>query len=349
MASYRQQLLVELSDIICEYRKDDRSIETRSPEIVDAWVQQFPNDVQEPLLQALVYVFTRTFITKDNFISFLTALANNKELSRDIEPSDYWKSVNFLDIQLGGASQEEILELFNDVLLKTHGYGCNTIEEAGKDYIYLDDCVGTGKRIKTDLCSWLENSAPVKSHVNVITAILHSGSYWVEKFIQRTAQRNGKSIRITPWRAVGLENRVFKKDQSDVLWPTMIPPSTVVQNYVKQIENTLQANKKRNLAWRNVGHVGGKKIFESDSQKVFLENVLLERGCQIRQEQSNLCENARPLGFHNLDCLGFGSMFITYRNCPNNCPLAFWVEQDEYPALLPRKTNTHTEVQKIFR
>ena len=48
----------------------------------------------------------------------------------------------------------------------------------------------------------------------------------------------------------------------------------------------------------------------------------------------------RPLGYHNLRTLGFGSMFITYRNCPNNCPLALWVEQDAYPSLFPRKANT---------
>jgi hypothetical protein len=39
-----------------------------------------------------------------------------------------------------------------------------------------------------------------------------------------------------------------------------------------------------------------------------------------------------------LETLGFGSTLVTFRNCPNNCPLAFWAGYPWYP-LFQRKTN----------
>jgi len=35
-------------------------------------------------------------------------------------------------------------------------------------------------------------------------------------------------------------------------------------------------------------------------------------------------EVLKPLGFTKFDGLGFGGTTFTYRNCPNNAPLAFW-------------------------
>lgn len=56
--------------------------------------------------------------------------------------------------------------------------------------------------------------------------------------------------------------------------------------------------------------------------------------------------NCKPLG---LDCSrlpgadderkekGFGAMVVTYRNCPNNCPVALWWSVDSFVPLFPRK------------
>jgi len=35
-------------------------------------------------------------------------------------------------------------------------------------------------------------------------------------------------------------------------------------------------------------------------------------------------KDLHPLGYSKLVGLGFGSMIVTFRNCPNNCPLALW-------------------------
>ncbi len=61
----------------------------------------------------------------------------------------------------------------------------------------------------------------------------------------------------------------------------------------------------------------------------------------------NLGESQRPLGHTSLEALGFGSMIVTFRNCPNNAPLALWVGAPWYP-LFPRTTNSDTSMKRFM-
>lgn len=94
---------------------------------------------------------------------------------------------------------------------------------------------------------------------------------------------------------------------------------------------------------------GGKlqyNVFSSEEGRQLLERELLLAGMRIRAFCKNPNRALRPLGFSSF-ALGFGSMIVTFRNCPNNCPLALWWGDPHaglnhpfskwYP-LFPRKT-----------
>ena len=98
---------------------------------------------------------------------------------------------------------------------------------------------------------------------------------------------------------------------------------------------------------RQPGNVGGKALFSSDEGKTLLEQEFLKAGARIRQICPNLGATQRPLGHMTLDTLGFGSLIVTFRNCPNNAPLALWVGDPWYP-LFPRTTNSQTEIMRMF-
>ena len=342
--SARTELLDSIAQTIADYREGE--VEPRTPDIIENWIEQFPPDTQTPLLTALNDVFKKTYFTRNKFKHFLQSLASTDKLSPGSAPAEYWKDVNFLDIQQGGSSQKDILLMFDEVLQEIHGFKLSDTGSDGGDFIYLDDCIGTGSRVRGDICTWLEDNTPDQMEIHIITPILHTGAWWVEGKIKETAIANNKEISLHYWRLdeFYMENRLAHRDHSDVLWPTTLPDHADVQSYAKYLEENGNP-----VRLRNPGNSGSSGIFTSDEQKMFIEQALLIRGCQIKREYDNLPDNARPLGFHNLDCLGFGSMFITYRNCPNNCPLSFWVEQDEYPALFPRKTNAQTLANIFLR
>jgi hypothetical protein len=339
----RGEIVEKLAHIIRDYRAGE--IEPRSPSIIEGWVAQFPRDKQDDLLVALVNVFNNTYLSKDDFKGFLRGLAGINKFSLGIAPVEYWKSVHYLNIQRGGSSQKDILSAFDEVLLELYGYQTVNSSNTRNDFIYLDDCIATGMRVRADLCTWIETLAPPVAKVHVIAPAKYRGSYWIEDKIKEAATANGKNISVQFWRLdrFDLENRRACRSCSDVLWPVSFSADSDVQSYVQSLQISGHGPDTR-----AAGHSGNCSLFGSDSEKQLIEEMMLVRGCQIRREQTNLSPVARPLGFHNLDCSGFGSMFITYRNCPNNCPLALWVEQSAYPALFPRKTNTHTNIMNIF-
>jgi hypothetical protein len=161
------------------------------------------------------------------------------------------------------------------------------------------------------------------------------GQYYADKRLKEAIDNSGKKIQISYWRAIALENRRFQKDSSDVLWPAVIPNDAGVQAYVA-------SEKKFPLDPRKPG--GALGVFSSEAGRQVLESEFLIAGVKIRSLTGALNEWYRPLGCGSFG-VGFGSLITTYRNCPNNCPLALWWGDPEatsgalhwYP-LLPRKT-----------
>lgn len=96
---------------------------------------------------------------------------------------------------------------------------------------------------------------------------------------------------------------------------------------------------------------GDEDIFSSETGRQLLEEQFLLAGMRIRSFCKNPSQILRPLGFSPFG-LGFGSMIATFRNCPNNAPLALWWGDPDahaghpfrnwYP-LLPRKTYAGVE------
>jgi hypothetical protein len=89
---------------------------------------------------------------------------------------------------------------------------------------------------------------------------------------------------------------------------------------------------------RTAGNLGENQFFSSEAGRHLLEQEFLKTGLYIRSRCPHLNTYQRPLGNMVLDTLGFGSLFVTFRNCPNNCPLALWAGEPWYP-LFPRKIN----------
>ena len=118
-----------------------------------------------------------------------------------------------------------------------------------------------------------------------------------------------------------------------MLRPTVIPNDEAVQAYFEDV-NTEQFP----VALRQPGNVGTCSFFSSEEGRATLEQEFLKKGVEIRAACPNLNEYQRPLGNMVFKSLGFGSMLVTHRNCPNNCPLVFWVDAPWYP-LFPRINN----------
>lgn len=306
---------------------------------VERWVQQFDAAVQLPILQEIDHVLKNIYFSKEDVAKFLRGTMRTAKLTGD-RPDKFWHSASFLDIQGGGSSQTDMLALFSEQLEVEYGFGIDDCGQGDEVFIYLDDGIFTGNRVRRDLENWISGNAPAHAKVHVITIAQHSGGqFYANREVQKAIQASGKKIDITWWRAIELEDRKTYSASSDVLRPTEIPNDPAVQAYIAAMRYA--------PTLRTAGNPGTANLFSSDAAKILLEQEFLKTGVHIRQICPNLGDTQRPLGHMTLETLGFGSLIVTYRNCPNNAPLAFWVGDPWYP-LFPRTTNTQTAVRKMF-
>jgi hypothetical protein len=333
----RDDLLASIAATTADYREADG--EAPTPERVERWINQFDAAVQLPILREMDHVLKQTYFSRDGTRKFLAGLFQTEKLVGE-DPCSFWNGVKFLDIQGGGASQKEMLALFSKVLEKQCGFDAAACGAAPHAFVYLDDAIFTGNRVRRDLETWIAQQAPAEAKVHVITIALHSGGqYYANGKIKEAARAAGKSIDLTWWRAIELEDRRAHTTTSDVLRPVAIPDDEGVQAYVAAMRYP------PNL--RTAGNVGGNGIFSSDAGRQLLETEFLKAGVRIRQMCPHLNQYQRPLGNMILDTLGFGSLIVTFRNCPNNAPLALWAG-DPWVPLFPRTTNSDTSMRRFM-
>lgn len=326
--SSRNQLLESIADTIADYRAGE--IAAPTPQHVDKWIKQFAKGARDPMLAELDHVLKETYQPRTEVRKFLGSLLKTQKFAGD-DPCSFWKNVQFFDIQRGGNSQHEMLEMVDALLQKRCGFGIDDCGEKPKAFLYLDDAIFTGNRLLNDMRSWIRADAPKKSAVHVATIALHCGGQWyAEKEITKAAGDAEKTIQLTWWRCLEIEDRKSHVDTSDVLRPTVLPDDDLVTVYVKGLRYA--------PVLRTPGNVGGNEFFSCEEGRHLLEQEFLKAGVRIRSLCPHLNKYQRPLGNMVLDTLGFGSLLVTFRNCPNNCPLALWAGDPWYP-LFPRKTN----------
>jgi hypothetical protein len=327
-----------LSLILHDYRQGEIAAPTF--EHINHWIEQFPQNVQEPMLKELNHVLSNTYLSKSWVLQNISGLLNNEKLTA-ANPAIFWKNANILQIQQGGSSQKDLLYELNQLLINTFGFG---IEECGSDsgeYIYLDDFIFSGRRVITDFLPWIEREAPPTASIKIIHIGWHSGGkYYANRELEKATQAGKKQLQFQWWRALEFENRLAKINESDVLWLRSLPEEQMARDYEKILIESGHPPIYRSKD-------DASKFFSSEEGRNLLEHQFLLAGLHIRNFCQNPSEIMRPLGYYNLKTFGFGAMVVTYRNCPNNCPLSLWwgdhnAAEDHpfskwYP-LLPRKT-----------
>lgn len=337
--SERDDLLASIAHTVRDYRSG--KVASPTPAHVDRWIGQFDVAVQLPMLREMDHVLQRTYFSLERVTAFLRVLIQTEKLV-GTDPCAFWRDVHFLDIQGGGNSQTEMLALFNELLLENCGLELAQCGSGSSSvFLYLDDAIFTGNRVRRDLEAWIRDEAPKMAVLHIVSIAFHSGGqYYANGYFDKAALSAKKTIDRTWWRSIELEDRKTHSDNADVLRPTHVPIDPAVQAYVRAM--------KYPPTLRKPGSLGTNALFATDAGRILLEQEFLKAGANIRQLCPNLGATQRPLGHITLDTLGFGSLIVTFRNCTNNAPLALWVGAPWYP-LFPRTTNSQTAITRLFK
>lgn len=323
----RDRLLNSIATIINDYQAGN--IPTPTASHVERWINQFSESTQQPILTELEHVLEKTYFSKIRIKKFLKSLIHHINWTGE-NATAFWLQMNFLNLQPRGNSQRELIALFDSILQSELNISVSQCGNSTK-YIYIDDGLFSGGRIKSDLKHWISQEAPPNSELYIAVIALHTqGFYFTKKELNEENAKSGKNIKIKYGKLITIEDGIFNCNTSDVLRPTDPGNDPDVNAYVNQLD--------RKQTWRTGTNVGPRKFFSSNQGRTLLEQEFLKKGIAVRDMCYNFNDYQRPLGNTTMRTVGFGTMFATYRNCPNNAPLVLWAGNPWYP-LLPRVTN----------
>ncbi|HTU51351.1 MAG TPA: hypothetical protein VMF56_12190 [Acidobacteriaceae bacterium] len=319
----------KLLAIISDYRVKP------TPEHIEDWLSQFDSTARLPIVTELTHILSKSYLSAKTTEDFLKGLISNPKLVGN-DPASFWKGANFFNAQQGGHSQAELLDLFGTLLTSETSLKLKECGSQNGPIIYLDDLLLSGNRIVNDFRAWIPERGPKSSTVHAIFMGTHSGgSYYAHKAIPEMAGKADKKLNLNLWCVLRLENLSNSGAAADVYRLRTLPEdestARYIQEHVEGDPTVMRPEKDSNKS----------KFFTSEKSRHFLEQTFWSTGLRIREIAHNLKDTHRPLGYtstNSANKLGFGATVVTYRNCLNNCPLAYWVGDPWYP-LFERKIN----------
>ena len=335
-----KELLASIAETISDYRSGEIPIPT--PEHVERWVQQFPAEAQDPILEEVDHILKRTYFSEKRIRQFLDGLAQNEKLVGD-SPREFWERVDPLRIQVRGTSQGDMTTKLSQVVHERYGVHLGSGATPPKTYIYLDDVLFTGNTALGDLGPWISSLPNEETFLHMVFVAVHGyAEYRVDKNLKELIRDSGKPITFRIWRSLVIEDRKYCTDKSEVLRPTRTNGDPGVESFAAGL-----AAAGFPPVLRPQGAMPDRPFFCSAESRDILEWELLRAGSKILHRCANPKPAMRPLGFSTLRILGFGATVVTYRNCPNNAPLALWWGNPNEPEgtplawypLLPRRSN----------
>ncbi|MBV9074361.1 MAG: hypothetical protein JOZ10_12060 [Acidobacteria bacterium] len=332
--SKKQEILSAICEVIRDYRVGE--VEPQTPDSVERWLCQFDEDEATKLtfLEEVHHVLSKTYFSKKRVKSFLSGLAQTEALVGK-DPAKFWKDANVLNIQQRGHSQQELRQLLAEIIEKKFGIKIKNSDEAKGPPIYLDDAIFTGTHVIGDVSDWLPGAAENSVLHIAAVAVYSAGEYNINKKLPAIIQEHGKQLRYSIWRSVNYQNYSTSGAETDVLRLKEYPNDDASQQFLEQFGD----GKPPALLRPNVPNTSS--LFSSEDRRDLIERVFWKAGLQIRERCPYLKVMHRPLGYtttNSQNKLGFGSFFVSYRNCPNNAPLALWVGDPWFP-LVERKIN----------
>jgi len=340
-----EQLIQEIYELIRVYRSDEGLPNVQmTANRIRTWIGQFDEADKVFILTEMKSILEKRYCSKQKVRDFLKeAVDVLTPHYKYASPSDFLLETVFLDLQRPNKSQPTLLKLMKEVLQEQFQFNmdnCGT--RLKKNYIYLDDVLCTGNTLFQDIRTWVNtNDSDGQSYLLKLQSgntrliflylFIHETNYHKKRAQFRYQIAQNFDTCYILFRKFEIENGVTTK--LEVIMPTNENQPEIVTAYQQRIEEKVNAYcdekkiKQPNPEFfRQPNQPTTEQFFTSSANRKKFENILLHRGIRILNSATTNIPNLRALGYSlpTHKNFGFGTLCITWRNVPNNCPIVFW-------------------------
>ena len=332
MQELAEQIFEILKDYHCDYPDTKHKM---SVEHILKWAEQFGGD-GEFILTELLHFLPNIYVSKEKAISILKEhLESFRIRYKYSSMNDFIKNAYFIDLQKEEKSQREILVLVKEILQKEYGIDYNFLKQISskKHYIYFDDILATGGTISRDLKSIIEKERD--SFINKQKTIALSLFCYHTLGYENILWGLGKDI--------GVPLKDILDIEANYIIENKLKPEWIAQK--QKINCTYPIDKQSSKISEYIGKLNvnnpyspptfrpeqlplEETFFSSKENRNKFEKIILDKGLELLQKvkKENPDPRKRPLGdtVKSHKTLGTGTLFFTWRNISNTCPIVFW-------------------------
>ncbi|WP_029485070.1 phosphoribosyltransferase-like protein [Enterobacter mori] len=303
-------LLSSISSILSDYRYTPKGGMDNNH--VSRWLDQFRPSERRFVLEETERMLGLGYFAEIRYQNVIT------ELVEDEANAEFFLNAAFLDIQDQGSSQHELVtelcaESTECLNVVTRSSLDRWVRSFGK-FVYIDDVSFSGTKAIQDL-TWLITRYQLQNiEIYIYFFGTHTFAEWNIKYrLENAFGRLNIKIYTGPGEFRSVENRKFYSSSSGVFWP--ISDNVNIPGWVK--DSSLYTGIYREGYIKNDN-------FPDEKRRNRFEQILTATGFDILSHSKNPQDALKPLGFSTFKGVGFGGTTFTFRNCPNNTPLAFW-------------------------
>jgi len=336
-----QDLAEQIFEIIKDYQCDypDRKFEITVEHII-SWANQFGDDA-EFVLSEFLHFLPQVYISKEKAKDLIrTRLLEIQKFYGYKTMNEMVVNTHFFNVQREYKSQPEILTIVDEILQEEYMVDYKeSLEDPKTNFIYFDDILATGGTVYRDISSWLESK---DDGVN-------------ENYKAIINKTKTLAISLFCYHSFGYSNmewRLMKQFDDKIKKVLIVGTDYVVENHIKtkwiaenqklncvypieeQSKTTLEylagleAENDSVPAFRPSNLPKKETFFSSQENRIKLEKIFLEKGIELldKVQTENPDRRKRPLGdtVRSHKTFGTGTLFFTWRNISNTCPLVFW-------------------------
>lgn len=279
---------------------------------VNRWINQFELTDRRFVLEETDRLMGIGYFSESDYRRVISSIANDEQNER------FFQTAAFLDIQNQGTSQSEFLDLLREDCVEEFNVVTRLSQRqrvsSFREFIYLDDVSFSGAKAINDLTWFIEHFE--LQNITILVYFLggHTYSAWkIKNQLERKFADRNISVCVGGGEFAVVENQRRNSSNSEVFWPKA--QSVSIPEWAD--------GQVHYLGTYRDGYVAN-NFFPNEQRRDRFEAIMTKVGFDILGQSQNPSDVIKPLGFSTFNGVGFGGTIFTFRNCPNNTPLAYW-------------------------
>lgn len=332
-----EKIAQNIVSITSDYHSDYNNGFVMTTQHVLAWVNQFEVNDREFVLNEVLHILQQgVYISKEKAKEILWDFLNKVTKYFGYQSIDlFLGETHFISSQAEQKSQTVLLAMLNEILIKNTAYSIDTSGSLGiKNYIYLDDIVGSGGKFNYEIHKYISENNLLDRLKNKEVRILsyffciHTWGSGNARYILKNRFEGENFFLDTKAFPIGsyytVENNIKEYNQRF----NLVYPEKSKNEYDVYLASLEYATKQTDKAYRRQVQPNKETFFSSKENRLRIEQIFLDKGIeiinQIQDEESK--RKHRPLGktYPGYKTFGTGTLFFTWRNISNTCPIVFW-------------------------